>query len=449
MTEVAVRVSDAWLRLREPADADARSPRVARLVGAGLRTGDGPLVVHDLGSGNGSMGRWLAPLLRGPQHWVLHDRDPDLLAVAVDDPPTAAADGAPVTVEARQGDAHRAARRRPRRGVARHGVRPARRADRRRARPPRAALRRRRLPCPADAVGHGPRRAEPGRPTGPRPGRGLRRPPAAHDRRAQRCSGPTRGGLRRRAVPEPRAPGHHATEPMAARRGEPRRCWRSGSSAGSGPPASSGPSSRPAGGPLPRAAAGRPRGGAAAGHRAARRPAGPATRWRAVTGSARLSGHTGVALGSRPLGGVGRAHGPRPRRGPRGGARRPARTGRPVARRGCGARGGHDGRCRLALADRGLPPGRRAPDADGGGRLLPRPVPQRHPARRGARRRRPRGRARPRGHDVGRGLRAVAWERTAGQVVLAVSAVAVLARGAPVPADPARRPGMGRSPRRC
>ena len=104
MTEVVVRVSDGWLRLREPADADARSRGVARLVGASLHTGDGPLVVHDLGSGNGSMGRWLARLLRGAQHWVLHDRDPDLLAVAIDTPPAAAADGAPVTVEAHQGE---------------------------------------------------------------------------------------------------------------------------------------------------------------------------------------------------------------------------------------------------------------------------------------------------------------------------------------------------------
>ncbi len=104
MTEVVVRVSDAWLRLRAPADADARSRELARLVGAGLATGDGPLVVHDLGSGNGSMGRWLAPLLHGPQHWVLHDRDADLLTVALDTPPTVAADGAPVTVEVRQGD---------------------------------------------------------------------------------------------------------------------------------------------------------------------------------------------------------------------------------------------------------------------------------------------------------------------------------------------------------
>ena len=104
MTEVVVRVSDAWLRVREPADADARSRELARLVGAGLATGDRPLVVHDLGSGNGSMGRWLAPLLSGPQHWVLHDRDPDLLDVALDTPPTASGDGAPVSVEARQGD---------------------------------------------------------------------------------------------------------------------------------------------------------------------------------------------------------------------------------------------------------------------------------------------------------------------------------------------------------
>jgi hypothetical protein len=50
------------------------------------------------------MGRWLAPKLSGPQHWVLHDRDPDLLAAAVADPPGPAADGAPTTVEARQTD---------------------------------------------------------------------------------------------------------------------------------------------------------------------------------------------------------------------------------------------------------------------------------------------------------------------------------------------------------
>jgi hypothetical protein len=50
------------------------------------------------------MGRWLAPLLTGPQHWVVHDRDADLLEVAAADLPGPAADGAAVTVEARQSD---------------------------------------------------------------------------------------------------------------------------------------------------------------------------------------------------------------------------------------------------------------------------------------------------------------------------------------------------------
>ena len=61
-------------------------------------------VIHDLGCGTGAMGRWLAPLLPGPQHWVVHDRDADLLEVAAAEPPGPAADGAAVTVEARQSD---------------------------------------------------------------------------------------------------------------------------------------------------------------------------------------------------------------------------------------------------------------------------------------------------------------------------------------------------------
>ena len=39
------------------------------------------------------MARWLAPLLPGPQHWILHDRDADLLEVAASEPPGPAADG--------------------------------------------------------------------------------------------------------------------------------------------------------------------------------------------------------------------------------------------------------------------------------------------------------------------------------------------------------------------
>jgi hypothetical protein len=50
------------------------------------------------------MGRWLAPRLPGPQHWVVHDLDADLLLVAASDPPGPAADGAAVTVEARRSD---------------------------------------------------------------------------------------------------------------------------------------------------------------------------------------------------------------------------------------------------------------------------------------------------------------------------------------------------------
>src|SRR3954447_10710792 len=61
----------------------------------------GALVIHALGGGSGAMGRWLAPRLSGRQHWVVHDRDADLLELAVAAAPGPAADGAAVTVEAR------------------------------------------------------------------------------------------------------------------------------------------------------------------------------------------------------------------------------------------------------------------------------------------------------------------------------------------------------------
>jgi hypothetical protein len=61
-------------------------------------------VIHDLGCGTGAMGRWLAPQLPGPQHWALHDRDADLLAIAAEDLPGEAADGTAVTVETRKSD---------------------------------------------------------------------------------------------------------------------------------------------------------------------------------------------------------------------------------------------------------------------------------------------------------------------------------------------------------
>jgi hypothetical protein len=50
------------------------------------------------------MARWLAPRLPGPQHWVLHDRDAELLALAAEQPPGPAAGGTSVVVEPRPGD---------------------------------------------------------------------------------------------------------------------------------------------------------------------------------------------------------------------------------------------------------------------------------------------------------------------------------------------------------
>jgi hypothetical protein len=50
------------------------------------------------------MGRWLAPRLPGTQHWVVHDRDADLLELALANRPGQASDGGAVTVEPRQSD---------------------------------------------------------------------------------------------------------------------------------------------------------------------------------------------------------------------------------------------------------------------------------------------------------------------------------------------------------
>jgi hypothetical protein len=97
------RVSGEWLDLREPADAAARDPELVESLRRRLPSA-GRLVIHDFGCGTGSMGRWLAPLLPGPQHWVLHDRDEDLLDAAAAELPGPAADGASVSVETRASD---------------------------------------------------------------------------------------------------------------------------------------------------------------------------------------------------------------------------------------------------------------------------------------------------------------------------------------------------------
>lgn len=98
---MSVGVSAGWLALREPADAAARDRELIERLGTALPS-SGRLVIHDLGCGTGSMGRWLAPLLPGPQHWVVRDRDGDLLELSLAEPPGSAADGAAVTVETRR-----------------------------------------------------------------------------------------------------------------------------------------------------------------------------------------------------------------------------------------------------------------------------------------------------------------------------------------------------------
>jgi hypothetical protein len=103
VTGTAGTVTPEWLSLREPADHAARSRDLVREV-LSPRTGDDGLVVHDLGSGTGSMTRWLAPQLPGPQLWVLHDQDDDLLTRAVSGAAPDAADGSAVRFVTREGD---------------------------------------------------------------------------------------------------------------------------------------------------------------------------------------------------------------------------------------------------------------------------------------------------------------------------------------------------------
>ncbi len=108
-TPGAPRFAPEWLLLREGADAAARAkdllgPLRHRLTAAARVPGRRPLLVRDLGCGTGSMGRWLVGRLPGPQRWVLHDRDPVLLARARTGLPGAAADGTPVTASTHTGD---------------------------------------------------------------------------------------------------------------------------------------------------------------------------------------------------------------------------------------------------------------------------------------------------------------------------------------------------------
>jgi len=95
--------STGWLSLREPADADARATDLLEPLRTALK-GRAELVIRDLGCGTGSLGRWLAPRLSGPQRWIMEDRDPALLEYAAAHLPRTAGTGDGVTVETRLGD---------------------------------------------------------------------------------------------------------------------------------------------------------------------------------------------------------------------------------------------------------------------------------------------------------------------------------------------------------
>ena len=71
--------SAAWLGLRAPADAAARSRKLARAFAKALER---RAVVADLGSGTGAMMRWLGPLLPPRARWRLVEGDAALLAQA-------------------------------------------------------------------------------------------------------------------------------------------------------------------------------------------------------------------------------------------------------------------------------------------------------------------------------------------------------------------------------
>jgi hypothetical protein len=71
----------SWLALREPADHAARSEMLTRRIAATFDDRQ-PLRVVDLGAGTGSNRRYLSSRLPPSQHWLLVDRDLQLLAEA-------------------------------------------------------------------------------------------------------------------------------------------------------------------------------------------------------------------------------------------------------------------------------------------------------------------------------------------------------------------------------
>ncbi len=95
----------AWLALREPADAAARSVALEEALARALAGRGGTLECVDLACGAGANLRRLAPRLPGPQRWRLVDADAALLAEAGRRcAGLRAADGAPVEVAYVQAD---------------------------------------------------------------------------------------------------------------------------------------------------------------------------------------------------------------------------------------------------------------------------------------------------------------------------------------------------------
>ncbi|MFE5408520.1 SAM-dependent methyltransferase [Microbacterium sp. NPDC056569] len=78
MTSISTATA-GWLALRAPADDEARSAELAHDLARLLGNAPAPVLLHDLGAGTGSMTRWLAPRLPGPQRWVLRDGDADIV----------------------------------------------------------------------------------------------------------------------------------------------------------------------------------------------------------------------------------------------------------------------------------------------------------------------------------------------------------------------------------
>jgi SAM-dependent methyltransferase len=72
-----------WLRLREAADWEARSPRLVQQIVDAIGDVE-TFQVLDLATGTGSNVRYLAERLPRRQRWLVVDRSPDLLALVTD-----------------------------------------------------------------------------------------------------------------------------------------------------------------------------------------------------------------------------------------------------------------------------------------------------------------------------------------------------------------------------